>query len=58
MKAMEDAAADQRPIVQSTAYNGPDRRVRKAAPPRGIERRRKDPEIITPAERRRILGDI
>ncbi|WP_262691943.1 ANTAR domain-containing protein [Kordiimonas aestuarii] len=56
IKAIDDAAADPRPIVQCTAYNGPDRRVRAGPIPGGRERRVRDPEIISDQAKRRILG--
>ena len=58
LKAIEDAVADTRAIVQCTAYNGPDRRVRTMPPPGGVDRRRAVPEIITDAMKRRILGGL
>ncbi|WP_417451878.1 response regulator [Kordiimonas sp.] len=58
LKAIEDAASDTRPIVQCTAYNGPDRRVRKAPPPGGRERRARNPDIISDEMKRRILGGV
>lgn len=58
VKAIEDAVADTRAIVQSTSYNGPDRRVRRGVIPGGVDRRKQMPEIISDAKRRRILGGL
>lgn len=58
MKAIEDAVADARAIVQCTAYNGPDRRVRNVPPPGGVDRRKQTPDIISDAKKRRILGGL
>ncbi|TNE62257.1 MAG: response regulator transcription factor [Alphaproteobacteria bacterium] len=58
LKAIEDAANDTRAIVQSTSYNGPDRRVRQGPLPAGGNRRSKNPDIISDALKRRILANV
>lgn len=58
MKAIDAAVADPRAIVQCTAYNGPDRRVRQAPLPGGRERRQQKPKLIPHAVWRKILGSL
>ncbi|WP_417464392.1 response regulator [Kordiimonas sp.] len=58
MKAIDAAVADPRAIVQCTAYNGPDRRVRQAPLPGGRERRHADPKLISDAIQRKILDSL
>jgi len=58
MKSIEAAATDERPIVQHTSYNGPDRRTRSAHVPGGIERRKADPTTVDRATQLRILKGV
>lgn len=55
LKAIEAAAADPRPIVQHTSYNGPDRRTRAGRPPGSIDRRRQQSAKISRAQQIKIL---
>ncbi|NVJ99476.1 MAG: response regulator [Alphaproteobacteria bacterium] len=55
MKAMQAAAEDARVIIQDTSYNGPDRRLRVAPPPGGVDRRKNQPEVIDRAAQLKIL---
>ncbi|MCJ9428463.1 response regulator [Kordiimonas marina] len=58
MKAVQDAVSDPRPIIQTSSYNGPDRRQRVDPSFRGPERRQKMPDMITPTLRTKILNGV
>ena len=58
IKALQDALADTRDIVQHTSYNGPDRRTRNVPPPNRIERRKKAAKMIPRALQRKILDNL
>ncbi len=55
IKAIETAVMDQRAIIQDTAYNGPDRRLRNTLPPGGLDRRKKAPVMIGRTQQMKIL---
>ncbi len=58
MKSIEAAATDERPIVQHTSYNGPDRRTRTAPVPGGVDRRKAGPTTIDRPTQLRILKGV
>ncbi len=55
VKAVASALAEMKPIIQHSAYRGPDRRRPNAPPYNKAERRKSDATIVSVATQHRVM---